>query len=119
MKLLPVPERPGSAFPDRRTVGFGISWDPEWLAAGRLRIRGYRAVSAPTAITRADFDALALTADDALLSAGWSDFERHAVRVVLERLYAADLAGWPRDRVISPGTPPSLEISPILPAGNR
>jgi len=34
--------------------------------------------------------------------------------VVLERLYAADLAGWPRDRVISPGTPPSLDLTPPL-----
>jgi len=116
-----MPARTASAFPDRRTIGYGIIWDPEWLADGRLRIRGYRAVNALAAITRADFDGLVLTADDTLESAGWTDFERHAVRVVLERLYAADLAGWPRDQVISPGTLPGLELTPTLarsPAAN-
>lgn len=116
MKILPMPARTDSAFPERRTVGYGIIWDPEWLAEGRLRMRGYRAVNALTAITRADFDALVLTTDDTLASAGWTDFERHAVSVVLARLYAADLAGWPRLDVISPGTPPSLNINPLLKA---
>lgn len=114
MKILPIPPRAVSSFPDRRAVGYGIIWDPEWVGEGRLRIRGYRAVNALTAITRADFDALVLTADDTLESVGWTAFERHAVRLVLERLYAADLAGWPRDQVISPGTPPSLDLTPPL-----
>ena len=114
MKILPLPEPVVSAFPDRRAIGYGIIWDPEWVAAGRLRVRGYRAVNAMSAVTRADFDALVVTTDDALESAGWTEFERHAVRVVLERLYAADLAGWPRMDVISPGTPPSLDLSPAL-----
>lgn len=114
MKILPIPPRAVSGFPDRRAVGYGIIWDPEWVAEGRIRIRGYRAINALTAITRADFDGLVLTADDTLESAGWTAFERHAVRVVLERLYAADLAGWPRDQVISPGTPPSLSLTPSL-----
>ena len=114
MKILPLPDPSASALPDRRAVGYGITWDPEWLSAGRLRIRGYRAVNAPGAIRRDEFDALAMVADDTLLSAGWTDFERHVVRVVLERLYAADLAGWPRMDVISPGTPPSLDVHPTL-----
>jgi len=113
-----MPARTASAFPERRTVGYGIIWDPEWLAEGRLRIRGYRAVNALAAVTRADFDALVLTADDTLESAGWTAIERHAVRIVLERLYAADLAGWPRDQVISPGQPPSLELDPPLARGS-
>jgi hypothetical protein len=95
-------------------MGYGIIWDPEWVADGRLRVRGYRAINARSAITANDFDALALTVEDALESAGWSAFERHAVHLVLRRLYAADLAGWPRDQVISPGPPPSLELEPAI-----
>ena len=117
--MLPLPEPTVSAFPDRRAVGYGITWDPEWLAAGRLRIRGYRAANAPGAIRREEFDALAMVADDSLATVGWTDFERHVVRVVLERLYAADIAGWPRMDVISPGTPPSLELNQTLVRGDR
>lgn len=114
VKFLPVPEPSTSAYASRPAVGFGITWDPEWIGEDRLRIRGYRAANAPGAVTRDEFEALALTADDTLAGAGWSTFEREVIRVVLLRLYAADLAGWPRMDVISPGLPPSLELSPAI-----
>lgn len=91
MKFLPVTRAMIADDPARPALGFGIAWDPEWVGPDRLVIRGYRAAQSWPKIARSEFAALVATTDATLADAGWTEFERHAVRRVLAYLYEEDL----------------------------
>jgi len=94
-------------------MGLGIAWDPEWLGPGRLRVRGYRAANARTAIAPWEFDGLVATVDAALEDAGWTMFERQAIRLILGRLYERDLTGLDRLASLRPGTFQGTEFASL------
>jgi len=111
VKILPTPEATTLTPGQRRAVGSGIAWDPDWVNPRRLRIRGYRAANASTAITLWEFDSLVAMTDRILVDAGWTVFERHAVRLVLGRLYERDLTGIDPHDALTPGAPPAWTSS--------
>ncbi len=72
--------------------GFGIAWDPGWVAPDRLVVRGYRACTGYDVIARWDVEALIATVEDALEAAHWPERDRQAAWTAIRQLYAPDLA---------------------------